>query len=410
MTLASGSRPRAPATGDVVAFKVDTPPGGRADSFALSPDGRQLAFTAPDKDGQERLWLRPLASADTRMLPGTEGAMSPFWSPDSRRIAFLTVSELKSIDLAGEAAQTISKTSGVALGGTWNDQQVILFAQSGRGILRVRAGGGEPQAVTALRGDALHVAPAFMPDGRHFVYVAVSPEVGVGRLIWRALDTSEEHVVRTMYSKAFYSPTGYLLFRLGGPIMAQPFDAARGTILGDPTQVAPDTVQSGVLTALAVSSTGVLAHRAGPSAVAQLSWLDRNGKTLTTVGTPANYWNPSVDAISERVVANTVGASDVWLLDGQRGTTSRLTFDPANDSDAIFSPDGRWVAFYSARQPPGIYRKAISGMGADEMISATGGGAYPRDWSPDGRFLLYDAVVPTGNSVRPVAIELTGLC
>jgi len=230
----------------------------------------------------------------------------------------------------------------------------------------------------------------------------VSPGVGAGRLIWRALDTSEEHVVRTMYSKAFYSPPGYLLFRLGGPIMAQPFDAARGTILGDPTQVAPETVQGGVLTALAVSSSGVLAHRAGPGAVAQLSWLDRNGKTLTTVGTPANYWNPSVDAISERVVANTVGASDVWLLDGQRGTTSRLTFDPGNDSDAIFSPDGRWVAFYSARQPPGIYRKAINGTGADEMINATGGGTYPRDWSPDGRFLLYDSVA---NSMWALPLE-----
>ena len=126
------------------------------------------------------------------------------------------------------------------------------------------------------------------------------------------------------------------------------------------------------------------------SEVAQLSWMDREGKTLTTVGAPADYRNPSIDAAGERVVANTVDSADVWLLDSRRGTTSRLTFDPAVDSDAIFSPDGRWVAFYSARQPSGLYRKASSGAGADELIAATGVATYPRDWSLDGRFLLYD--------------------
>jgi hypothetical protein len=196
-----------------------------------------------------------------------------------------------------------------------------------------------------------------------------------------------------MSSKTFVSSTGHLLFRLNGPIVAQPFDAVRGTVSGEPVQVAPDTMQAqSFTTALAVSSGGVLAHRAGQqgSEVAQLSWIDREGKALTTVGAPADYRNLSIDAAGERVVANTVDSADVWLLDGRRGTTSRLTFDPAVESDAIFSPDGRWIAFYSARQPPGIYRKASSGAGADELIAATGL-TYPRDWSLDGQFLLYDA-------------------
>ena len=392
---AAGWAARAPAAADAVAFRVDTPTSRRLDGFAISPDGRQLAFVAIDKDGQERLWLRPLASADARVLAGTEGAYSPFWSPDSRTIAFFTLSELKRIDVSGGATQTICRTSGNPGGGSWSEQQVILFsASNGIGVRRVPATGGEPQPVTALQaGTIAHMWPVFMPDGRHFMYLSSTGRAEDSQLIWRTLDSSEEHVVRTMFSKAFYSHTGHLVFRLGGPIVAQLFDAARGTVSGPPVQVTSDTMQPGAQTALAVSSSGrVLAHRAGQSIpVAQLSWMDRDGKVLNTVGAAANYWNPAIDLAGERIVANTIDTYDVWLFDGRRGTTSRFTFDPAPDSDAIFSPDGRWVAFYSGRQPPGIYRKASSGGGADELVAATGPATYPRDWSLDGRFLLYDS-------------------
>jgi Tol biopolymer transport system component len=390
----AGWAARAPAAAEGVAFKVDTPASRRLDAFAISPDGRQLAFVAIDKDGQERLWLRPLASADARVLAGTESAVSPFWSPDSRTVAFFTVSELKRIDIAGGAAQTICRTSGGPGGGAWSEQQVILFSvTSARGVFRVPATGGEPQAVTTLRGDAIaHLWPTFMPDGRHFIYLSSTGRSDDSQLIWRALDSSEEHVVRPMFSKAFYSHTGHLLFRLGGPIVAQPFDPIGGTVSGTPVQVTPETMQPGTQTALAVSSSGgVLAHRAGQPTRAQLSWMDRDGKALNTVGAAANYWNPYIDLAGERIVANTTDGPDVWLLDGARGTASRLTFDPAPDSDPIFSPDGRWVAFYSGRQPPGIYRKASSGAGADELVAATGPATYPRDWSLDGQFLLYDS-------------------
>jgi len=392
------ARPGAPATGDLVTFTVETGSSRRPDGFALSPDGRQLAFVA-EEDGRERLWLRSLASADAKALPGTEGASSPFWSPDSRSIAFFAGSELKRLDIADNASRTICRAVGNAAGGTWNDQQVILFSNANAGganaggILRVPAGGGEPQLLTTLQpGMASHQWPVFMPDGRHFIYLASTGGAEGSQLMWRALDTPEEHLVRPLYSKAFYSPTGHLLFRNGGPIVAQRFDAGKGTLSGEPIQVSltPDAIQRGIQTAIALSLTGVVAYRAGSDQVAQLSWVDRSGKTVSTVGAVSNYSNPFLDPSSDRVVANTLEPYDVWLLDGRRGTTSRLTFDAATDSDPIFSADGRWVAFYSRREPPGIYRKASSGAGADELLTATGLSTFPRDWSSDGRFLLYD--------------------
>ncbi|MDO8677103.1 MAG: protein kinase [Acidobacteriota bacterium] len=396
---AAGWAARTPPAAELLTFGINTPASRRIDGFALSPDGRQLAFAALDSDGQERLWIRPLATAGARLLPGTEGAYLPFWSPDSRSVAFFTVTELKRIEISGGGAQTIARrTSGAATGGTWSDQQVILFGLSNAAIFRVAAAGGEPESVTTLQPGALaHHWPVFMPDGRHFIYLENRGPAEDGQLLWRALDGSEERMVRKMTSKCAYSSTGHLLFRLEGPIVAQRFDATRGTISGEPVQVAADTMQTGVGTALALSTAGVLAHRAGQSGErpAQLSWLDRAGTILGVVGRPANYWNPSLNLAGDRVAVNTVGISDVWVLDDRRGTTSRLTFDPEADSDAIFSPDGTSLAFYSARKPPGIYRKAANGAGADELAAATGAGSYPRDWSVDGRYLAYD-VGPAG--------------
>jgi eukaryotic-like serine/threonine-protein kinase len=259
-------------------------------------------------------------------------------------------------------------------GGTWNDENVILFSRRGSdGILRVAAGGGEPEKLmTADTAAGLTgLFPAFLPGGRHFLYLKiVGPSIAENsQLMWRALDSADERVVRNMYSKAFYSPTGHLLFSLGGPVVAQAFDASTGTVSGDPVQLVGDTVKEGASTSLAFSPAGVLAHRPGSaSAVAQLSWLDRDGKVVATVGAAGDYLNAAIDRAGERVVANIFNPRDVWLLDSRRGTTSRITSDPAIDSDPIFSPDGRWVVFYSARQPAGIYRKASTAR-------------VPRSWS-----------------------------
>ena len=143
---------------------------------------------------------------------------------------------------------------------------MILFSRTATGILRVPAVGGEPEPMTTIKADAgetNHYWPQFLPDGRHFIYLKIVAPASESQLAWRALDEDVERVVRKMYSKAFYSPTGHLLFRLAGPIVAQPFDPSSGSVSGDPIQLAPETWQFGSQTALALSASGVLAHRAG---------------------------------------------------------------------------------------------------------------------------------------------------
>lgn len=188
----------------------------------------------------------------------------------------------------------------------------------------------------------------------------------------------------------------------------------RGTTTGDPAPVGPEILSDGATdAAFTVSAAGLLAYRAGQGGAgsARLSWADRDGKTVTPVSQAGNFSNPALDSIGQRAVANFAasgGASDVWVFDTRRNTTSRLTFDAASDTDAIFSPDGRWVAFYSTRQGGGIYRKASGGAGADELIAATGLATYPRDWSSDGRFILYDNVSDPANGVDLWIVPVQG--
>ena len=402
---------RAPEPPDVVAFTVDTPRTADPASFALSPDGRKLAFTQDD-EGVQRLWIRSLDSTSAHVVPGTDQAASPFWSPDSRRLGFFAGPALKQVAIDGGVPQTIASTSAtISFGATWSERDVILFSRAGGGIFRVPAAGGSPEPVTTLRpGDFAHSGPVFLPDGTHFVYLRVDGKRS--ELVWRALDSPEEHVVRQMSSKALYATTGYLVFRNDGPVAAQRFDAATGTISGDVIQIAAATYSNGpTRTALALSATGVLAHRNFESgtAQAQLTWVDRDGKPQGVVGPPGDYRNLVVDRADTHAAANTVvDAQDVWVFDFKRATSSRLTFDVAVDSDPVFSPDGGVVAFFSNRNPAGIYRKASNGSGAEQLIATTGPQTWPRDWSADGKFILYQKVsdlwvVPLDGDRKPFA-------
>jgi Tol biopolymer transport system component len=382
---------RTPPSTETVAFKIDTPNAGDPTAFAVSPDGRQLVFLQDD-NGVQKLWLRPLAATSGRVIPGTEGASSPFWSPDSRKVAYFSPDGLEQVDLAAGTRSVIARVrNAITAGGTWSARDLILFANAGtgvtKGIFRVSASGGDPQPVTTMApGDNMHGWPEFLPDGRHFLYVRRFAD-GRSDLVWRDLESTEERVVRPLASKAWYSPTGHLVFHIEGPVLAQRFDASAGAVSGDAIQVAGNTWSLfNVRSALALSPAGILAHRADDSAgnaVGQVSWVDRSGKMLAAVSPPGDFRNITLDRSGELIAANT--ARDVWMLDASRGTRSRLTFDAANDNP-VFSPDGGTILFSSTRSPRGIYRKAASGAGAEQLLVADQE-ALPRDWSPNGRFV-----------------------
>ena len=224
--------------------------------------------------------------------------------------------------------------------------------------------------------------------------------------MWRALDSADERVVRNMYSKAFYSPTGHLLFSLGVPLSRSSSMRPTERVSGDPIQLVGDTVKEGsrhFARRFRRQACSPIAREAPPP-VAQLSWIDRDGKVVSTAGAAADHRSAAIDCdrrAHRREYRLSLGR--VALRQPARHDVAHHVRS-ANDSDPIFSPDGRWVVFYSSRQPAGIYRKASNGAGAEELVVATGPDTHPSDWSPDGRFLLYtgDNGKTTGLWVLPM--------
>ena len=379
-----------------------------ADIPAVSPDGRHIVLLAAPAGGRAALWMRSLDSTSAQPLPGTEGGFFPFWSPDARAIGFFDGTALKKIEVAGGAAQTLCATQGGG-GGAWSQHGEILFAPGQGPIFRVSAGGGEPRPATTLdksRREAQHRWPSFLPDGRHFLYLARGPQQDRNAIFVGSLDGPEVQQLLSVDSPAVYAPPGYLLYVREGTLMAQPFDAGRRRLTGDASRVAEQITQVGAAAgrAFSVSSNRVLVHRTGGSSVeGQLVWFDRTGRRLGALGEPGDYTNPALSPDGKRVA---VGRGDprtlkrdIWLFELERGTASRLTFDPADDLNPVFSPDGTRILFTSDRKGPrDLYWKAATGVGEEEPVLESENMKSSDDWSPDGRFVVYDSGVLLGSS------------
>ncbi len=405
-----------PASAEPVLFQIPLPekltlPASGA--FALSPDGRKLAFAAAGSDGVERLWVRALNSLEARPVRGSE-SIAPipfFWSPDSRFIAFDTGGKLKRIDISGDRPETVCELIGSAVvGGSWNRDGVIIFGTVG-GLKRVSADGGSASPLTVLdpsRDESRHIFPSFLPDGRHFIYVRRSTTsensgVYVGSLDVKPEEQSLKLLVGTDFGPAYVpSPNsnfGQLLFVRDGALMAQPLDALRLNLSGEPVVVAEDVRTYLNYPLFSISSNGVLVYKAGGGQNQQLTWLDREGKTLG-IAEEANLYNSvSLSPEGTRVVVSRTNAqepnSGLWLLDVTRGTSTRFTFDSSISAYAVWSPDGNRIIFASNRGgTSNIYLKLASGVKDEELLLKSGGDKYPDSWSRDGRFLMYETRDP----------------
>jgi serine/threonine protein kinase/Tol biopolymer transport system component len=389
---------RTPSETPLLCLSVATPQGTAGTSlFAISPDGRKLVLGS--KGG---LWVRPLGSLEAQPLPGTENAQTPFWSADSRFIGFLADGKIRKVEASGGPPQTMCNAPGVwPRGGSWNREGVILFATEGgeaRTIHRVAASGGEPTAVTRLdlsRQERAHFFPYFLPDGRHFLYLAQSSQPEQSGIYLASLDSQDTMRLVSTNRKAEYAASGHLLFLREGTLLAQPFDAERLELRGEPTPVAERVAASDVTrsyAAYSVSQSGLLVYRSGPGWEGdQLVWFDRAGKPLGQVGT-AGYVHPWLSPDEKRVAAVRWGdQARLWLIDLARGTSSRFTFGPADDFSAVWSPDGSRIVFASNRTGVfTLYQKPVSGTGNEELLLPSGHDNIPTDWSVDGRFLLYE--------------------
>jgi serine/threonine protein kinase/Tol biopolymer transport system component len=406
-------------------FQIAAPENSALEAtFSVSPDGRKVAFKAAG-----RLWVHSLESGESRELTAADGV--PLWSADSRFIAYPSEGKIKKIDAAGGAPQIVADLPGSWGGGAWNRDDVIVF---GAGELyRVSASGGVAVPITALdpaRKESMHFGPSFLPDGQHFVYIRRS-SIGTRSAIYvGAVDAKPEQQSSAPLVNSDWQPrfapskdggAGYLLFVRDGRLMVQPFDNRRLELKEQPSVLAErvsDNSGSGIgysngptggWAGVSTSANDVLVFQPGPTRDRQLTWFDRAGKPLGTVGEPAIYQSVKFSPDGTRLAVSKTNGSgaNIWLLDLSRGTTTRFTFSSAFDTAPVWSPDGRQIIFSSNRNGPfDLYQKPSDGGKDEELLLKSGENKDATDWSPDGRFLLYIVNDPkTGRDVWVLPLE-----
>jgi len=378
---------------------------------AISPDGTRVVYGARLKDGKQQLWLRRLDSPTAQPLPGTEGAATPFWSPDSRWIGFGQELKLKKIDTQGGPPVVVTELAAALRGGTWNADGVILFGVNFPGpIMRVAASGGLAKPATYIdpsqkdkslsQGVELGGNPRqpwFLPDGRHFLYV--DTKVGDMPILVGSLDDLGKpgKLVGQAHSSAVYAQ-GNLLYLRESTLMAQPFDVTRLTTTGEAVPLAesvPTFTNPSRVAGFAVSPSGLLIYATGAGGgQSQLVWKDRQGRPSANLGSPTGLIG-SIDLSPDgkRGLVSRAGAGnseDLWTYDIARGIPTRLTFDPNTERNPAWSSDGNTIFFQSNRNGPyEIFRKASNGTGTEELTLAGGTSSAPTSVSPDGKLLLY---------------------
>jgi serine/threonine protein kinase/Tol biopolymer transport system component len=403
---------------DQAQIRFEIPAPGATSEFAISPDGRNVAYAARH-EGKTTIWVRPMGELKARALPGTENGFAPFWSPDGSSIGFIADGRLKKISIEGGPSTTLAETAWY--GGDWGRHGIILFSTAVAGspvpaIVRISETGGAVTPVTKP-GDKGHSAPQFLPDDNHFLYVASGTQGEGLELFAGSLDGKPPVRIGAYGDFAdgnvppLYAPPGYLLFVRGGVLQAQGFDPKRLLLTGQPVTLAD---QVGLH---AVSHQGTIVYRSATELTRglgrQLLWFDREGKTGASIGTIANYFSLALSPDNRRVAVDLIkdGNRDIWVIDLERGIPNRLTIDPADDSFPRWTPDGKKIYFLSLRGGRGIgkiYQRSAVSIGGDEAVDTLGEpdvNDIAVDFSQDGKYLVFlrtKNVAPVDIWIKPL--------
>ena len=411
---------------ETVQFSVYPPPGlffaGTAASvpvaqLAVSPDGRHLVFAASAGDGRSSLYLRTISEVESRLLPGTEYANDPFWTPDGRAVAFFSQGLLKKVDIGGNARpDVIGRVSVDMRGGSWGGNAIVYVYNGNQGIQRLSLSAGSPIRIDL--GDAsgsFDTArwPMFLPDGQQFLFQVRDKSPARRGIYVGSLDGSRPRRLVASDWGARYA-LGHLLFLNEGTLMAQPFEVRTLTVTGTPRVVAPRVAAASTgYASFSVSRTGVLAYSTGLLAPTEIRWVDRGGHSSETVLPAADYVDFHLSPDGTRLAFSRTDvqtqAPDIWIRDLNRGTDARITSEPLTDAAPLWSPNGDSIIYRSNRananlelfrtpSRPGGEHELV--YGADAQRQAHGNtfasNILSDDWSQDGRYVVYHVV--TGES------------
>lgn len=371
-----------------------------------SPDGRHFVFVGTSDNGETSLFIRPLDSAEASPLPGTIGSETPVWSPDGKWIGFFAEGKLKKVAASGGPPQTIASLPGFQ-DPAWGPHGDIIFRPGNRQpLFRISESGGTPAPLTQLNStlaENSHRGPNFLPDGRRFLFTSRCAAPENNALYIGSLDSTEVRRVMSAASKAIFVPSrngspAALIYYRDGALEARPFDPDNETFTGNPQPVISgvDYSPSSIQAFFQVSADGrVIVVRPAGSGDTQFSWFDRSGEQTGTLGAAGNMLQPRISPQGDRVVFTRpdaqTGNRDLWTMDVARGLAARLTLHPANDWRAVWSPDGKRIAFGSDRDggtETMLYLKRSMDPGGEES-SLLGIGGGPTDWSRDGQWIAY---------------------
>jgi Tol biopolymer transport system component len=387
------------------------PPDGQylTNTLALSPDGQQLVFVAADPSGRQRLWVRPLDSAVARPLAGTDDASDPFWSADSQSVAFFAGGRLKRVAAGGGGVSVITDVANPA-GGTWNREDVIVFAQLDGPLMRVAGAGGRAEPISALdrgREETHHLYPTFLPDGRHFVFYINSKERGlhIGELgaatRTRLFDPDPSLPAGAAATPGVYASSGHLLYVRDRVLMARRFDPASLTITGEPlTVVQTVDYDPPGQAAFAIAGTTLVYRARQHRPLAELVWIDRTGTAAGSVATPPGAFRAAALSPDGRTIAvdrrDAQGLPSVWLVDAASGASARVSAAYWSSSP-LWSPDARTLVYsIAADSPPNLVVRGDGGKAAERRVTTQATEQhYATSFTPDGRQIVYHALTAT---------------
>jgi serine/threonine protein kinase/Tol biopolymer transport system component len=377
--------------------------GTVAPHWDLSPDGRQMVFASDDADGVPRLWLRALADAQPRLLPGTAGAERPFWSPDGQTVGFTAGRQLLSTPVVGGTPRVIANLSVGNVEATWGSRGVIVFTEDSR-LVQVSAEGGSPVPVDIRTPeDSADTSPSFLPDGQRFLFMR-TPQDGARAVYVGSLDGSEPNLLVESDFPAFYVEPGFLVYIRDSTLVAQSLEDNPLRLTGEPRAVVDDVALNAVPGngAYRVATDGTVSYRARSfHTESRLLVMDRSGSVVGNVGPTGPYiaaeYSPSRRraAISRQVslsVENEEPDSEIVWRDLVRDVEVTVVADNVRSAEnPIWSPDEQSLA-YAAHPRGGTYAETrirlASGSGAEEVVASGAENFHPHDWSPDGRYLL----------------------